>query len=314
MSRLHMVRECRVFAPADPGRRSGGHRGRVPFGRPVLGAATAVALAILSALSVGDAPAEAAFPGANGRIACEGRRGLVSQDAIPSWSPDGTKIAFQSLRASDATHPVNLEVFTMDPDGSGVTNVTNSPGTAGTAAANGNALDRDVIWSPDSAQLAFSSTRDNTTSGNQNFEVYKMKRDGANPTRLTSNLSGDTPNTSGDYDAPNSWSPDGKRILFTTGRTSTPDADEFIANTMDANAGEAAGLQRVALTNIFVRCDWQRVAASAPAPGPPGGGGGGGGGGSLPPKPRGCVTSASVKVIGKPESTVLGWGSVRAVK
>jgi Tol biopolymer transport system component len=454
MGRRHTTHRPPFGAPADS---CGGGRGRwSSFGRIVLGAATATALAVLCALSVAGAPAEAAFPGVNGRIACEGIRkpivpgtssseifsvnpdgsgervltnnttrdgdpafspdgrkvafeaqrdptqpnnsdiyvanndgdlegpdvkrltfnngttvipggvggvGVISgtggvsgtdrapswspdgtqivfhsgraatfsdggttpandfeiykmsattgesvmpaqrltfsrgQDATPSWSPDGTRIAFQSLRASDATHPVNLEVFTMNPDGSGVTNVTNSPGTAGNASANSNGLDRDVIWWPNSAQLAFSSTRNNVTAGNQNFEVYKANRDGSNPTRLTSNLSGDTAGTDGDYDAPNSWSPDGKRILFTTGRSSTADTSEFIANTMDANAGEAAGLQRVAATNIFVRCDWQRAAPAAV-----GGGGSVPPGGSVRPKATVCASSKGVRVIGQTNS------------
>ena len=57
-------------------------------------------------------------------------------------------------------------------------------------------------WSPDGKRIAFSSNRD----GNfENFQIYVMDADGANPQRLTNNDF---------YDAQPSWSPDGKRIVF----------------------------------------------------------------------------------------------------
>jgi Tol biopolymer transport system component len=200
------------------------------------------------------------------------------QDAIPAWSPDGTKISFQSLRESTPERSQNLEIFTMNPDGSDVTNISNSPGSLNdpgtTANENSNGIDSfGTAWSPDSSQLAFGSTRDTAVPGNQNFEVYKMNRDGSNPTRLTLNLSGDTPAPEPfqDYDQAPTWSPDGRRILFHSGRTSTADGDEFVVYTMDAQAGEAAGLQRVATTGDapFFRCDWQALAVPASPPPPP---------------------------------------------
>src|SRR5204863_947599 len=41
-------------------------------------------------------------------------------DADPAWSPDGTKIAFDSKRDG------NIEVYTMKPDGTNVTRLTDS--------------------------------------------------------------------------------------------------------------------------------------------------------------------------------------------
>jgi Tol biopolymer transport system component len=45
-----------------------------------------------------------------------------NQDFQPDWSPDGTKITFASDRDGD------LDIYTMDADGSDVTQVTNLPG------------------------------------------------------------------------------------------------------------------------------------------------------------------------------------------
>ncbi len=61
------------------------------------------------------------------------------------------------------------------------------------------------MWSPDGKRIVFESTR----SGN--LEVYVMKADGADQTRLT--------NDNGN-DASPSWSPDGNEILFFSDRDS----------------------------------------------------------------------------------------------
>lgn len=107
-------------------------------------------------------PARAAFPGANG------------------------KIAFVSDRDG------SMEVFVMNADGSGQTNLTSSP-----------AIDWWPSWSPDGRKIAFESDRDG------NFEVYVMDADGNGQTRLTNNSA---------FDGKPAWSPDGSQIAFASGR------------------------------------------------------------------------------------------------
>ena len=179
----------------------------------LLGAMTA-----LATVTVGLAPARAVVPGTNGRIvfatgcgwktACpsaaanseiyvmnpdgSGRTQLTfhpAQDILPSWSPDGSKIAFSSDR------DVNYEIYTMNPDGSGLTNITRS-----------RSQDRYSTWSPDGTKMAFMSTR----AGNGNFEIWTMNADGSNPFRLTF--------TANIEDCCPDWSSDGSKIVFSTKR------------------------------------------------------------------------------------------------
>jgi Tol biopolymer transport system component len=107
-------------------------------------------------------------------------------DWLPSWSPDGTKIAFQSDRDGVG------EIFVMASDGSNPTNLTNHP-----------ALDGWVAWSPDGEKIAFVSDRDG------NYEIYVMNADGTGQVRLTSNA---------EWDAGPTWSPDGTQIAFESHR------------------------------------------------------------------------------------------------
>ena len=150
-------------------------------------------------------------------------------DRAPTWSPDGTRIAFMSTRDG------NWEIYVMDADGSDMERLTNntaseyypawSPGSriAFTSTRDGNfdiyAMDADgsdverltnnpaedwfPAWSPDSARIAFLSTRDG------NWEIYAMDADGSDVERLTNNTGRDW--------AP-AWSPDGTRIAFPSSR------------------------------------------------------------------------------------------------
>jgi len=103
-------------------------------------------------------------------------------DVYPSWSPDGSKIAFGSYRNG------NWEIYTMNPDGTGQAQLTNHPET-----------DSFPSWSPDGNWIAFHSARDG------NSEIYKMTKDGLSQTRLTTSL---------EWDWGPSWSLDGAKIAF----------------------------------------------------------------------------------------------------
>jgi Tol biopolymer transport system component len=186
------------------------------------------------------------------------------QDAAPEWSPDGTKIVYQSLQDA-GSNPFDLDIFTMNPDGTGKTNITNAHATTVMSAA----LDNFPTWSPDSQHIAFASSRDTLNEGITPTEVYTMNRNGTNQRRLTAHTIPDSDVNDRDFDSAPHWSPDGRRILFNSGRESSPTADpadKFVIFTMDANAGEAAGLQRVGETLIFGNCSWQSLPRPAATP------------------------------------------------
>ena len=98
-------------------------------------------------------------------------------------SPDGSKIAFHSLRSG------NRDIWVMDADGYNAENLT--------VDYLGN--DSHPAWSPNGAQLAFRSDRDGYD------DIWVMDWNGFNPENLTNDSS---------IDGLPSWSPDGNKILF----------------------------------------------------------------------------------------------------
>jgi Tol biopolymer transport system component len=115
-----------------------------------------------------------------------------ADDAFPDWSPDGTKIAFESDRDG------KYEIYVMNADGSGQTNLTREPQTDDEAPA----------WSPDGTRIAFHSEGD----------IYAMNADGTGQTRLT---------RGNQVDVFPDWSPDGTHIIFVGGGETTGYIDEI---------------------------------------------------------------------------------------
>jgi hypothetical protein len=115
-------------------------------------------------------------------------------DRAATFSPDGTKLAFDSTRGG------GTDIFVMNADGSDVRQLTFD-----------HAFTWGAAWSPDGSRIAFNSWR----SGRQS--IYVMGADGTNPTQITRGQG---------EDAEPSWSPDGKRITFRRG-FGPPDGGEI---------------------------------------------------------------------------------------
>jgi len=106
-------------------------------------------------------------------------------DIDPTWSPDGSMIAFASSRSG------KRQLYVMNADGSNITQLTDLNDMGGRST-----------WSPDGTKLAFYRG----PAGDHNIFVINV--DGIGLTRLTSG---------GDNLGP-SWSPDGEWSAFTSFR------------------------------------------------------------------------------------------------
>ena len=113
------------------------------------------ALCALVIAAVAASPAQAAFPGDNGRLTFSSSNQLSDGDPVtgqrtnftsgpgdvsPAWSPDGARLAFASARDG------SQDIWVMRADGTGLVNVTNGSGSV--------AYD-EPAWSYDGERLAF---------------------------------------------------------------------------------------------------------------------------------------------------------------
>ncbi|HEY0729621.1 MAG TPA: DPP IV N-terminal domain-containing protein, partial [Pyrinomonadaceae bacterium] len=129
----------------------------------------------------------------------------LADDVNPSWSPDGSKILFESERDG------NRELYVMDPEGGNQIRLTRD-----------NAVDSTATWSPDGSLIAFASNRDTGPPYNPyNLDIYVMNADGSSVRRIV-----DDP----EYDVGPQWSPDGRKIVFMTGRNGNFDVYDMNAD------------------------------------------------------------------------------------
>jgi Tol biopolymer transport system component len=109
----------------------------------------------------------------------------------PSWSPDGTQIAYRSDRGDES------EIWVMNADGTGQRRLA-----AGLSPA----------WSPDGLRIAYASPGDIPCPPGRGLRctgISIMNADGSGQHRVPNTDGGEYP----------SWSPDGKRIAFNSNLT-----------------------------------------------------------------------------------------------
>ncbi len=115
----------------------------------------------------------------------------------PDWSPDGSKIVFDSF-TQEGAH----DIFTVNADGSDLTDLTNlAPGTD----------QYDAAWSPDGTQIAFVAE----PHGSRHAALYAINADGSGRRQVT--------NVVGAEEERPSWSPDGRHIVFDAFPSAGPD-------------------------------------------------------------------------------------------
>jgi Tol biopolymer transport system component len=165
------------------------------------------AVAVATALALLPSSAEAAFSGVNGKVAFvssrDGNYEIYSMNADGSGQTNLANNAAADL--APAWSPDGTKIaFTSFRDGNAEIYTMNADGTGQTRLTNNTAIDSNPTWSPDSSEILFRSDRD---AGD--YEIYSMNANGAGQTNLT--------NSPGVDDAP-AWSPDGSKIAFETVR------------------------------------------------------------------------------------------------
>ena len=224
---------------------------------------TAIAAATLVTLLMGTKPAEAAFPGENGKIAFASSRttgagvdnpqgdseifamnpsgtGIEqlnfndANDYDLAFNHDGSKIVFTSQRDNQ-----NEEIYVMDAAPESATNPA-------VRLTNNAASDVNPAFNHDGSKIVFTSNR---AIGNTDIWVMDAKDEinnvtgdpgpdgnGDHLTRLTTNTA---------FDSFAAWSPDGSKIAFTSGRDDNNFGEIYV---IDA-APESATNPAVRLTN-----------------------------------------------------------------
>lgn len=141
------------------------------------------------------------------------RRVLAPNGALPSFSPDGTKVAFTGTKDN--------EVHVIGADGTGATRLTHN-----------RARDWFPRFSPDGFRIVFTSNRAGNDLDSENFGAYVMNTDGSGQTRLLeSDLGRSVP----------TFSPDGTKIAVSALR-GDPAEGEFDVYVLNADGTDRTAL------------------------------------------------------------------------
>jgi len=150
---------------------------------------------------------------------------LPGPDGGPFFSADGSKIVFRgrhpqpgqelddyfTLLKKELWKPAGLDVFVMNRDGSGLTQVTKNVGGANWAP----------FFSPDGKKIIFASNMKDPRGGN--FDLYLVNIDGSGLEQVTFDPA---------FDGFPMFSPDGKKLVFASNRNDKngTDTNLFIAD------------------------------------------------------------------------------------
>ena len=146
----------------------------------------------------------------------------------PRWSPDAKQLAFLRDRGGNE----RFDIWLVDRDGERERNLTNEP----------EVMHRDIAWSPDGSRLAYVAN-----AAGMAFAVHVIDVATGDTRRLTE----------GEFDdALPRWSPDGKRLLFSSRReTVRTNSDLFV---ISADGGAPTKLATRDADGESLEGDWSK--------------------------------------------------------
>lgn len=130
---------------------------------------------------------------------------FISANYIPSWSPDGSLVAFTivNLKHADGSYDAGAATYVVRTDGSELWRVTET--------TEWYEEDYTPSFSPDGTRLLYTTSRHppaKQPDARRSFEIETSALDGSDRRRLTNHRDDDT--------SP-AWSPDGRHIAFSRG-------------------------------------------------------------------------------------------------
>lgn len=178
-------------------------------------------VALLATLPAGAAPAAA-----GGRIYFQAA-GTGGYSDIFSMNPDGSDVAqLTDSPTSDYSPDISPDgrrvLFVSDRDGYAQIYIMNADGSDEVRLTGGAGMSFDPVWSPDGQRIAFVSTREGT------MEVFTMTAAGGNVTNVTEHAEAD-------FNMAPAWSPDGARIAFGSKRQAM---SEIFVHTLGQPVGQ----------------------------------------------------------------------------